>query len=65
MTFRKNISIAQLGEQASGDGPEDLLRAMVQRLVQEAIQAEFDRFIGAGRSKRTATRRGLSTSVEI
>jgi len=58
MTFRKNISIAQLGEQARGDGPEDLLRAMVQRLVQEAIQAEFDRFIGAGRFERAKTRRG-------
>lgn len=58
MTFRKNTSIGQLGGQAAGDGPEDLLRAMVQRLVQEAIQAEFDRFIGAGRFERTATRRG-------
>ena len=58
MTFRKNTSIGQLGGQAAGEGPEDLLRAMVQRLVQEAIQAEFDRFIGAGRFERTATRRG-------
>ncbi len=58
MTFHRNSGIAQLGEQAGGEGAEDLLRAMVHRPVQEAIQAEFDRFIGAGRFERTPTRRG-------
>lgn len=64
MTFHRNRSIAQLGEQTGGEGVEDLLRAMVRRLVQEAIQAEFDRFIGAGRSQRTATRRGWRNGLE-
>jgi len=58
MTFHRNGNLAQAGGQVSCDAPEDLLRAMVQRLAQETVQAEFDQFIGAGPFERAETRRG-------
>lgn len=58
MTFLSKGNPPQGGGQGRPDAPEDLLRAMVQGLVQETIQAEFDQFIGAGPFKRSDTRRG-------
>ena len=42
MTFHSNANLPQGGGQVRRDAPEDLLRAMVQQLVQETIQTEFD-----------------------
>jgi putative transposase len=58
MTFLSNANLPQSGGQARPEAPEDLLRAMVQRLVQETIQTEFDQFIGAGPYQRSGERRG-------
>lgn len=58
MTFLSNANRPQSSEQARSEAPEDLLRAMVQRLVQETIQTEFDPFIGAERYERNGRRRG-------
>lgn len=58
MTFHTNANVPQSGGQGRPEAPEDLLRAMVQRLVQETIQAEFDEFLGAGPFERSGTRRG-------
>lgn len=38
--------------------PEDVLRTMLQTLVQETLEAEFTRFLGAQPHERTASRRG-------
>lgn len=37
---------------------QDVLRKLLQPLVQEAIEKEFERFIGAGRWERARERRG-------
>jgi putative transposase len=58
MTFLSNANLPQSGGQVRPEAPEDLLRAMVQRLVQETIQTEFDQFIGAGPYQRSGERRG-------
>jgi transposase-like protein len=42
------------GEQA----PADLMRAMMQQMLQAAIQQEFDQFLGAARFERTRQRQG-------
>ena len=34
---------------ASEQAPPDLMRAMLAQMMQASLQAEFDRFIGAGR----------------
>lgn len=47
-----------VGEQAQGVGAEDVLRSLVGRVVQEAMEQEFERFIGAGRWERSEGRRG-------
>lgn len=46
--------------QALGEGaaPDELLRRLMQQLVQEAIEQEFERFLGAGRWQRTPERAG-------
>jgi len=43
---------------AAGLVPPDALRAMVATLVQDTIQVEFDRFVGARRYQRTPARQG-------
>jgi putative transposase len=58
MTFLSNANLPQSGGQVRPEAPEDLLRAMMQRLVQETIQTEFDQFIGAGPYQRSGERRG-------
>lgn len=58
MTFLSKGNLPQGGGQGRREAPEDLLRAMVQRLVQETIQTEFDQFIGAGPYQRSGARRG-------
>jgi putative transposase len=58
MTFHSNANLPHSAGQGRPEAPEDLLRAMVQRLVQETLQAEFDQFIGAGPFERGPDRRG-------
>lgn len=38
--------------------PMDILRAMMQTVLQESLEAEFTRFLGAARFERTAAREG-------
>ena len=38
--------------------PEDALRMMLQTLIQETLEAEFTRFLGAAPHERTSARRG-------
>jgi len=54
MAFKMKATGATASEQA----PPDLVRAMLAQVMQAAIQAEFDRFLGAGRWERTGERRG-------
>ncbi|HET7229298.1 MAG TPA: IS256 family transposase [Longimicrobium sp.] len=54
MAFETKATNAGVNEQA----PPDLLRAMLAQVMQAAIQAEFDRFMGAGPWERTGERRG-------
>jgi transposase-like protein len=42
----------------AADVPEDALRTMLQALVQQTLEAEFTRFLGAAPHERTAARRG-------
>jgi putative transposase len=49
---------------ASEQAPPDLMRAMLAQMMQAALQAEFDRFIGAGPWERTAERRGLRNGTK-
>lgn len=58
MTFHPNASALASGGQVRPEAPEDLLRSLVQRMVQETIQAEFDHFLGAAPYQRGGTRRG-------
>lgn len=58
MTFQKNAKLAAFDGQGRSDAPEDLLRSMMERMVQDTIQAEFERHIGADPYARTETRRG-------
>lgn len=46
------------GAAASEQAPPDLMRAMLTQVMQAAIQAEFDRFLGAGRWERNGERQG-------
>jgi transposase-like protein len=54
MAFEMKGTSAAAGDQA----PPDLLRSMLTQMMQAAIQAEFDRFMGADRWERTGERRG-------
>ncbi|MQA92669.1 MAG: IS256 family transposase [Gemmatimonas sp.] len=38
--------------------PPDVFRSMLAQMIQAALQAEFDRFLGAGRWERSGERRG-------
>jgi transposase-like protein len=58
MTFLTNGNHAGTGGQGVPEAPEDVMRAMLQRLVQETIQSEFDRFVGATPYERSGQRRG-------
>ena len=58
MTFQKNAKLSALDGQGRGAAPEDLLRSMMERMVQDTIQAEFERHIGADAYVRSETRRG-------
>jgi putative transposase len=49
---------------ASEQAPPDLMRAMLAQMIQASLQAEFDRFIGAGPWERTAERRGLRNGTK-
>lgn len=50
--------VAPVAPVAVPEVPEDALKTMLQRLVQEALEAEFTRFLGAAPHQRSATRRG-------
>jgi len=54
MAFEVKATSTAANEQA----PPDLLRAILGQMMQAAIQAEFDRFLGAGPWQRTGERRG-------
>lgn len=58
MTFRSQDRPERGAGQAELQAPEELLRRMMKQMVQSAIQAEFDRFIGAGPWERSESRRG-------
>ncbi len=55
MAFEDKTRVLPAGGQASGS---EQLREMVSVVVQQAIHAEFERFLGAAPYERTATRRG-------
>lgn len=57
MAFESKLTAPASPEQAAAPST-DLLRALVTTLVQETIQAEFARFLGAAPYERTPTRRG-------
>lgn len=46
----------------SEQAPPDLLRTMMQQMLQAVLQQEFDQFLGAGRFERSDTRRGWRPS---
>jgi putative transposase len=54
MTLSREATPIPGSEQA----PPDLMRAMMQEMLQAALQEEFDRFLGAGRWQRSEERRG-------
>lgn len=59
MTVPSKRSVAPAPQQAGvSPVPEDALRAMLQTLVQETLDAEFTRFLGAAPHERTPARRG-------
>lgn len=59
MTFHRKANATKSHVQdRSAEPPEDLLRAMVNTLVQETLQHEFDSFLGAGHYERNEERRG-------
>lgn len=51
MAFEDNGSGA--GEWTQAAAPEDLMRSLLGRVVQETVEQEFERFIGAGRWERS------------
>lgn len=44
---------------AGSGAPEDALRTMLQHLIHETLEREFQQFLGAARFERSATRRGV------
>ncbi len=57
MALEENSTV--VGSVGQGEvGPADVLRDLMGPLVQEAIEREFERFIGAGKWERTAGRGG-------
>ena len=55
---RKSIAGGMGGQQPPSDRPEDVLRQMLGTVVQETLEREFTRFLGAQPHERTARRRG-------
>jgi len=59
---RRNSTAFPVAEQphpsAAASGPEDVLRQMLTTLVQETLEREFTRFLGAAPHERTGLRRG-------
>jgi putative transposase len=58
MAFHDNANLPLLGGQAGAGAPEDLLRTLLNRLIQEGLEREFEQFMGAGRFERSEERRG-------
>jgi transposase-like protein len=56
MAFEEKLRVAPEGEQAP---PPDVVRTMLQTMIQEALRAEFDRFVGAQPYERTPARTGV------
>ena len=56
MAFSPQATPAPALHQASG--AEDVLRSMMEQMVQEAVEREFERFIGAAPWERTPERQG-------
>jgi transposase-like protein len=55
MAFEEKTRVEPAREQAPAP---DVVRQMLETLVQETIRAEFERFLGAAPYERTPTRRG-------
>src|SRR5262245_6304341 len=55
---RKSIAAGSGGQQPPTAAPDDVLRQMLATLVQETLEREFTRFLGAQPHERTARRRG-------
>lgn len=61
MTVPRKATLDATSKQAAdapADVPDDALKAMLQTLIQETLEAEFTRFLGAAPRERSATRRG-------
>ena len=60
MAFTSKSTSAEEGKQRAARAlvPDDALRQMLSTLVQETLEREFTRFLGAGPHEHTATRRG-------
>ncbi len=57
MASEEKVTVA--GSVLQGDvGPSEMLRELMGPVIQEAIEREFERFIGAGKWERTESRRG-------
>ncbi len=56
MAFEEKSSAAE--ERLQAGTPQDLLRSLVAPVVQEALEKEFERFLGAGPWERSGRRRG-------
>jgi transposase-like protein len=57
MAFDRN-GIRSSGVEQGKPAPEDALRLMLQSLIQQTLEQEFARFVGAERHERSSTRRG-------
>ena len=55
---RKGQGIEIVAGWQEGLGGEDFLRDLVQRTVQQVLEAEMTSFLGAGNCERTGDRRG-------
>lgn len=60
MTFASQATFGATPHQGAGvrGAADEVLRQMLERMIQEAIEREFERFLGAGPWERTESRRG-------
>lgn len=60
MTFPSQATFGPTSHQGAGvrGAADEVLRRMLETMIQEAIEREFERFLGAGPWERTPSRRG-------
>src|SRR5690554_8063649 len=60
MTFPSQATFGPTSHQGAGvrGAADEVLRRMLETMVQEALEREFERFLGAGPWERTPSRRG-------